>query len=618
MTGGYMGKMLFVDLTQARVWEEVLEESTCRNFLGGYGLGARVIFTRQKAGVDPLGQDAILGVVTGPLTGTPALFGSRYVVVGKSPLTGTWGDANSGGDFGPHLKFSGYDAVFFLGISPSPVYLFIDDGKAQLRDAGELWGKDTGETESALQARHGGDTHVSCIGPAGEQMSLISCIINNGGRAAGRSGLGAVMGSKKLKAIAVKGKQTVPVAHEQEIKEARTKYLGQLGGTVTVFRDFGTSGGLSALVEIGDAPVKNWRGSAIDFSNSSAISDRSVIDLQERKYGCWRCPVSCGGLMKAGTGQYRYPAEVHKPEYETLAAFGSMCLNDNLESIIQAAEICNRYGLDTISAGSTIAFAIECYENGIIDDKDTEGIELKWGNHQAIVEMTRKLASREGFGRVLADGTRMAASRINRGAQELAVHIRGQEVAMHDPKRYMHFAISYLDSTPARHTQGNYATKPVSGLEYPAFDRHSVAGRGGANKMGSDLTHIVNSAGMCLLGMGFMPAAAITDFINLATGWDLSMDDLLKIGERIANIRQAFNAREGVNVNDFKFPGRIIGNPALEAGPTAGKTVDLETLRKDFLTARGWDIVTGRPGTGKLIELGLDDVAEALSLQGKA
>jgi len=616
MTGGYMGKMLFVDLSQARIWEEGLDDGICRNFLGGYGMGARIIFTRQKAGVDPLGQDAMLGFVTGPLTGTPALFGSRYVVVGKSPLTGTWGDANSGGDFGPHLKFSGYDAVFFKGISPSPVYLLIDDGKAQLRDAQDLWGKDTGETESALQAIHGDATHISCIGPAGEQMSLISCIINNRGRAAGRSGLGAVMGSKKLKAIAVRGNQNVPVARESELKEARTKYLGQLGGTVAVFRDFGTSGGLSALVEIGDTPVKNWKGSVVDFSNASAISDQSVINFQERKYGCWRCPVSCGGLMKAGTGMYHYPAEVHKPEYETLAAFGSMCLNDNLESIIQAAEICNSFGLDTISAGSTIAFAIECYENGIISNKDTEGIELRWGNHKAIVDMTHKLAKREGFGRVLADGVKMAASRINRGAEEMAIHIHGQEVAMHDPRRYMHFAISYLDSTPARHTQGNYATKPVSGLEYPVFDRHATAGRGEANKAGSDLTHAVNSAGMCLLGMGFMPASAITDFINFATGWDLSMQDLLKLGERVANMRQAFNAREGVNITDFKFPGRIIGNPALEAGPTAGKTVDLDTLRKDFLTARGWHIETGRPSTEKLLELGLDDVAEALSHSG--
>jgi len=617
MTGGYMGKMLFVDLSQARVWEEALDAGICRNFLGGYGLGARVIFSRQKAGVDPLGKDALLGVVTGPLTGTPALFGSRYVVVGKSPLTGTWGDANSGGDFGPHLKFSGYDAVFFTGISPSPVYLFIDNGKAQLRDAQDLWGKDTGETESALQARHGDDTHVACIGPSGEKINLISCIINNRGRAAGRSGLGAVMGSKRLKAIAVKGNQTVPVAHETELKAARTKYTGELGRMLSVYRDFGTSGGLSALVEIGDAPVKNWKGSVVDFSTASAISDRSVIDLQERKYGCWRCPVSCGGLMKAGTDQYRYPAEVHKPEYETLAAFGSMCLNDNLESIIQAAEICNSFGLDTISAGSTIAFAIECYENGIITNKDTEGIELKWGNHKAIVEMTLKLAKREGFGRVLADGARMAASRISKGAEELAVHIQGQEVAMHDPRRYMHFAISYLDSTPARHTQGSYATKPVSGLEYPAFDRRSTAGRGGANKMGSDFTHVVNSAGMCILGMGFMPASALTDFINLTTGWDLSMDDLLKLGERIANMRQAFNAREGVNINDYKFPGRIIGNPALEAGPTAGKTVDLETLRIDFLTARGWHIDTGKPSKEKLLELGLNDVAEALSFEEK-
>ncbi len=612
MSGGYVGKILFVDLSNAKVWEESQDESLYRNFLGGYGLGARIIFSRQKAKVDPLGPDAMLGLVTGILTGTPALFGSRYMAVGKSPLTGTWGDANSGGDFGPHLKFAGYDAVFFTGIAPTPVYLFINDGKAELRKADRLWGKDTWETEELLQAELGNDVRVACIGPAGESKSLIAGIVNNKGRVAARSGLGAVMGSKKLKAVAVRGNLKVSVAHEAELKAARTKHLENLGGLVDIYRQFGTCGAMNQFVQIGDAPVKNWKGTALDFTTAFALSDQAVINLQERKFACWQCPVACGGHMKPGTGEYNYPAGVHKPEYETLASFGSMCLNDNLESIIKVNDICNRYGVDTISAGSAIAFAIECYENGIISNKDTDGIELRWGNHKAIVAMTEKLVRREGFGKVLADGVRLAAQQIGKGAEQFAIHIHGQEVPMHDPKRFMNYAISYVDTTPARHTQGNYSTRPASGLEFPVFDRHSIAGRGVANKMGKDLVHVVSCSGMCFFGLGFMHASALTDFINLTTGWDCSMDELLKTGERIANIRQAFNSREGISTSDFKVPGRVSGNPPLEAGPTAGKSVDFDTLLRDYLAARDWDTTTGKPSKKKLLELGLDDVAKAL------
>ncbi len=612
MPGGYTGKILYVDLTKGNTSEELADDKLYQDFLGGYGIGARILFSRQKAKVDPLGPDAMLGFVTGILTGTPALFAARYVAVGKSPLTGTWGDANSGGDFGPQLKFAGYDAVFFSGISPAPVYLLIDNGKAELRKADKLWGKDTWETESLLTAELGTDARVACIGPAGESLSLISCIINNKGRAAGRSGLGAVMGSKKLKAVVVRGNKTVPVAREPELKEARTKHLGQLGGAVEAYRKFGTCAGMNALVQAGDTPVKNWKGTALDFTTAASISDQSVINLQERKYGCWHCPVACGGHMKPGTGQYSYPAEVHKPEYETLAAFGSMCLNDNLESIIKVNDICNRYGLDTISAGSIIAFAIECYENGLISNKDTDGIELKWGSHKAIVEMTEKLAKGEGFGKVLAGGARRAAQQIGKGAEEFAIQIHGQEVPMHDPKRFMNYATAYLDTTPGRHTQGSYGTKPVSGLEFPAYDSKSSAGRGQANKMGSDLMHMISCAGMCMFGLGFMDASALTDFMNLTTGWNCSIDDLLKTGDRIANVRQAFNIREGVGMVDFKVPGRISGNPPPTAGPTAGRSVDFDTLRNDYLTARDWDIKSSKPSKKKLLELGMDDVASAL------
>jgi len=612
MSAGYTGRILLVDLSAATIREEPLDETFYKNFLGGYGLGSRIIYSRQKTKLNPLAPEALLGFVTGILTGTPALFGSRYTVVGKSPLTNTWGDANSGGDFGPYLKFAGYDAVFFSGKSESPVYLMIDNGKAELKTAGHIWGKDTIQTESTIRKETGGDVRVACIGPAGEKQSLISCVINNGGRAAGRSGLGAVMGSKKLKAIAVIGKNKVPLAFPSELEEARTKYLGQLSGRVQIFREFGTCAALAELVQIGDTPVKNWAGSAIDFPNATAISDTNVINLQQQHYGCWRCPVACGGMMKEGTGYYKYLAGVHKPEYETLAAFGSLCLNDNLESIIQLNDICNRNGLDTISAGATVAFAIECYEQGVIAKKDTDGIEPNWGNHHAIVEITKKIAKREGFGELLADGVQRAAQRIGRNAADFALHIHGQEMPMHDPKRTAYYTTAYIDATPGRHTQGSYGNKPASGLDFPLFDRKTIAGRGEANKMGSDLMHVVNCAGLCMFGLLFMDASALPEFINLATGWDYSIDDLLKIGDRVANMRQAFNIREGITIADYKVPNRVLGIPPLETGPIAGKTVDIETLRTDYLKARDWDVSSGKPSKNKLKDLGLEDIADEL------
>jgi len=451
-----MGKILFVDLSKGELKDEALDDKLCRDFIGGYGIGARIIYSRQKAGVDPLGPENIFGILTGPLTGTPALSGTRYTVVGKSPLTGTWGDANSGGYFGPHLKFAGYDGVLATGISEKPVYIFIKDGKAELRDATHLWGKDTFETEDILKSELGKKVEVVCIGPSGENLSLIAAVMNNKGRAAGRSGIGAIMGSKKLKAIAVTGNMKIPLADEKRAKELRRKYLGELAGPlVNIFRNFGTPALTAECAHIGDSPVKNWGGvGVVDFPDAELIGLDPVMERQSKAFACFRCPFGCGGHMKGGT-EYEYEAGAHKPEYETLCMFGTNCLNTNLESIIKANDICNRYGLDTISTGATISFAIECYENGLITKKDTDGIEMTWGNHKAIVAMTEKLAKREGFGIVLADGAKVAADKIGKGSEKYAIHIQGQEVPAHDPKLGYHFATTYrLDPTPARHTQG--------------------------------------------------------------------------------------------------------------------------------------------------------------------
>ena len=616
MARGYIGKILFVDLSKDELTDEVLDEKLCRQFIGGYGIGARILFSQQKAGVDPLGPDNTLGFLTGPFTGTPALSGTRHTVVAKSPLTGGWGDANSGGYFGAFMKFAGYDAVFFTGISEKPVYLFINNGKAELRDAAYLWGKDTRQTEDILKAELGKSVEVACIGPSGENLSLISAVISNT-RTAARSGLGAVMGSKMLKAVAVKGNMKVPLADEEKVRGLRKKYLDELGGHIEWLKPIGTPFLVIPGVQSGDSPVKNWGGvGVIDFPDFEPIGADAVIERRTKRYACYLCPIGCGGYMKEGSGEYKYEAGARRPEYETIAMFGTNCLNNNLESIIKANDICDRYGIDTISAGATIAMAIECFENGLITKADTDGIEMTWGNHKAIVAMTEKLAKREGFGAMLADGVKVAAEKIGKGADKYAMHIQGQELPAHDPKHAFNYATSYrLDPTPGRHFVGSElsdAPGHPSGL-LPRFDLKSFAGRGEARRIGSNFHQAVVCTGTCLFVYWAFPNVdPIAEFMSAVTGWEVTNDELLKTGERISNLRQAFNVREGLNSLQFKIPNRVLGRPPLKEGPVAGITIDEDTMIKEYFAAMDWDLKTAKPSKKKLQELGLDDVAKAL------
>jgi aldehyde:ferredoxin oxidoreductase len=605
--GGYVKKILFINLSTGELQIEEPEEEFYRDFLGGYGIGARVIYSHQKPRVVPLSVDNILGFATGPLTGTPSLIASRYTVMGKSPLTGTWGDANSGGFFGPILKFAGYDGLFFTGVSEEPVYLFINNGIAELQDAGEIWGTDTRQTQEFLKARHGRNISIACIGPAGEKRSLISCIMNDSGRAAGRSGLGALMGSKKLKAIAVKGNTRVLLADKEETLRLRKKYLGELSGLVVdVFRDYGSSGLVQDYIADGEAPIKNWRGEGLkDFPNAAAISDESVIRYQIRATGCYGCPLKCGGQVKVEDGPYK--SESRKPEFQTIGAFGPLCLNDNIESIIKANEICDRYGIDTVSTGSTIAFALECYENNIITKEDTDGLELTWGNHEAIIKLTEKIAKREGFGDVLADGVKKAAERLGKGAEAFAMHVQGQEIPMHSPRRSSGYATTYkIDATPARHTQGGTAYESSIRLEDNL--QLKSANRGEVHKRMNNFIHVINCVGWCLFGIMCIDARAVTEFIKAVVGWEYTMDELLKTGERIANIRHAFNLREGLNPLDFKIPKRVLKKQETFADIVGGE-IDVDTQVHEYLMAMDWDLQTTYPIRKKLVELGLDDVA---------
>ncbi len=599
MTGGYMGKILFVDLSTGVIKEEEPDEKIYRDFIGGYGFGARYLYSHQKAGVDPLGPENIFGMITGPLTGSPHPVGTRYVAVGKSPLTGGWGDANSGGDFGPYLKFSGFDAVFFTGISEKPVYLFINDGKAELKDAVQLWGKSIYDTEDAIKSAIGSDVEVACIGPASEKLSLISGIITGKGSAAARSGLGAVMGSKKLKAVAVRGSQKVPVADPDMAARLRAEFMEEFKKArpqlENHFLKYGTSEGGLRSVHSGDSPVKNWGGiGVIDILDTSGLAPDNFIANLDRRLACWHCPIACKGLLKEGKSEYKYPAGTHRIEYETQAAFGAMCCITNPEALAMANHLCNYYGLDTISAGTTIAFAMECYENGLITQNDTDGIELTWGSYDAMLRLLEKMALREGFGDVLADGVKVAAEKIGRGAEKYAVHIGGQELGMHDPK---------FRGRDGKYSSAYYQMNATPGRHIPAFGPGGFA------------TLLNNAAGVCMLGgvaVGPSFGKYMEGFMNAVTGWQRSMDDLLKAGERICNIRHVFNLREGISELGWNVHPRITGRPPQKDGPLADVSVDTEAEAWWNLGALDWDRVTTKPSVKKLKELGLDDVARDL------
>lgn len=598
MAGGYMGKLLFVDLSTGEMKEETPDESLCKDFIGGYGIGSRILYDRQEPGVDPMGPDNHLGILTGPLTGTPAVSGARFCAVAKSPLTGGWGDANSGGHFGPYMKFAGYDGVFFTGISDKPVYLLLNDGKAELKDATHVWGKTTYETEDILSAENGRDSKVICIGPAGEKCAFVASINTHKGDAAARGGMGAVMGSKKLKAIVANGNKKVPVFDIEAVNRVRKEHIDDLNaiGFLKQFHTYGTGGHGDMSALSGDTPVNNWGGiGTIDTPDVAGLNKDMVIANLDKRIGCWRCPAACKGSLKEGTGEYKYPAGNHRLEYETIGAFGVNCGNTNVPSIEMASHLCNAYGMDTISAGTIIAFAMECYENGIITRQDTDGIELNWGNHKALVAMMEKLVKREGIGDVLADGVKIAAERIGKGSEKFAVHIGGQEVGMHDPKVPGHefpgmpsSAMYRMSPTPGRHTQG---------FGPPSF-----------------INNVTNSLGACMILFNWPTPKGpfVVQTVNAVTGWDTTMEELLKKGERIANMRHVFNLREGLNPLEHFVHPRVVGKPPQKEGPLAGISPDVEAESWWFLGALDWDRKTAEPSRAKLLELGLDDIAEEL------
>lgn len=617
-----MGKIGFVDLSSGEIKEEKLDDKVARDFIGGYGLGVRVMFEHQKAGIDPMGPENILGFTTGPLTGTPTPTGSRYMATCKSPLTGGWGDANSGGYFGSALKAAGWDAIFVSGIASSPKYLLVTDKGIELKDASHLWGKDTNETEDILREQSGvSSLRIASIGPASEKLSLISGIVNDKGRVAARSGVGAVMGSKRLKAVAVHGKGKVAIADKERLDQLRKKFVKELReseGFPKLLMDYGTCALTGTLVAGGATPIKNWLLAGEQaFRTVDKIADGdNVIEYQVKKYGCANCPIACGGIFKVSKGPYAV-TEAHKPEYETVAAFGTMCMNDDILSIIKLNDICNRSGLDTISAGSVIAFAMECFEEGIINKGDTDGIELTWGNAEAMIAMIDKIIRREGFGDILADGVKIAAQKIGRGAEEHAIHVGGQEPGLHNALFLPSRGTGYVcDPTPGRHTAGPMAridaglavVAPYPELQFDNFERYEYKSKGPSSATISSYYQVGTCAGVCLFPVIFFGNYPLLDFLNAVTGWEMDMAEALETGARIQTLRQAFNLREGIKPSDIKLPPRMAGIPPKDKGPIADITIDIDSLASEYSKAMGWDPETGQPTETTLKRLGLKEL----------
>jgi len=638
MADGYSGKILTVDLSKNTIREETIPDEVYDKYLAGTGLGAYICYREIPAKVDPLGPDNLIGFMAGILTGSGYPFSGRWSVVGKSPLTGCWGDANCGGNFAPGIRRSGYDGIFFKGTSKKPVYLKIDSSnKAELCDASHLWGKDAIETEEILLNESKGKARVACIGPAGEKLSLISGISNDRGRIAARSGLGAVMGSKKLKAVVLEGKYTAKIHNKETIKSISQKViklvklqtlpvsgkfsavLGWIMGKIPIgiamdgmlfkmmLKKWGTVSLNRMSIHMGDSPIKNWKGTTKDFKmgNSESIDPDAFLKYEKKKYHCYACPLGCGGICET-KGKFK---ETHKPEYETVLALGGLCMNEDIDSIFYLNELLNRAGMDSISAGATAAYAMECFENGLISKDDTEGIELKWGDFNSVTYIIEMMIKREGIGDLLADGVKAAAKKIGNNSEQYAVHAGGQELPMHDGRNDPGFALHYaIEPSPGKHTVGAWMYYEMFQIwkvikSYPSEfpfnlkkNRFSTKDKAKKAAACSQIANVINGSGLCIFGMLIgIKRVKLFEALNAVTGWEKSPENYMEIGGRIQTLKQAFNIKHGIDPKSLKPNQRAIGEPPQSNGMNRGNTVPIDILMEDYWENMGWDRNTGKP-----------------------
>jgi aldehyde:ferredoxin oxidoreductase len=611
-----MGKILRVDLTTGKISEEFPDEETLKLYIGGAGLATKYLLEEVPKGIEPLGPENKLIFMTGPLTGTPSPSTGRYAVVTKSPLTGIWAEANSAGFWGRDLKRSGFDGVIFEGTSPKPVYLVTEDGKAELKDASHLWGKNTSETTKIIKEELGDKFNVSCIGISGENLVKYAAIMNDcdkpyWGRAAGRCGVGAVMGSKRVKAIAAKGNAKIQVANPDEYKEeAKQRYdwvnqsllkmTLEVYGTATMVDLVGVKGGL---------PTRNWQTGVfpnMEKLNGTAINETILTDRKP----CFACPIACGRLAEIKEGKYKSQGE--GPEYESIGALGTMCGIDDLEAITYAHFLCNEYGLDSISAGNVIGFSMECYEKGILTNEQTEGIELKFGDADVMIDLLAKISKREGIGDLLAEGTRIMAQKLDKDSIKFAMQVKGLELPAYDSRAAKITGLAYATANRG----GDHITAWIEGPAFLSMPFMLIddADVGDPLQEIPEKTFILKdledgfSVFDAIGGCKFMGIVLSADdwaaLISKLLGYSFTASDFRKTGERLFNLARVYNVREGLDRKDDTLPARLLEEP-LPEGPGKGQIVNLEPLLDTYYEFRGWD-KNGIPTKEKLKELGLD------------
>ncbi|MCS7131503.1 MAG: aldehyde ferredoxin oxidoreductase family protein [Hadesarchaea archaeon] len=588
---GWAGKLLEVDLSAERIKEVELDEKLARTVIGGRGLGVRLLYERVGPEVSPFDPDNLLVFATGPLTGTLAPTSGRHCVVTKSPLTGTIFDSNSGGHWGAELKFAGVDAIVVRGRAEQPIYLWVHDGEAELRDASDLWGMGTHATTDAILKQVGDSrARVACIGPAGERLVRIAAIINDKYRAAGRGGVGAVMGSKRLKAIVVRGTKPPKIADERSfsiyVKECQ-KLLKEDPVTGTALPTYGTAILVNIINEHGIYPTRNFQTGvfpAADKTSGETIAETILV----RKKGCFACPIACTRVTKVGE------LEGEGPEYETLWAFGAQCGVDDLEAIVEANHLCNDLGLDTISMGSTIGCAMELSEKGKLNGP-------RFGDARAIVDLTKATAMREGLGDKLAEGSARLAKSC--GLPELSMSVKGLELPAYDPRGVQGQGLAYATSNRGGcHLRAYMIGPEILGVP-KLMERFSTSGKAETVIISQNLCAAVDSLVLCRFSMFALDAVQYSKLLTAATGIEFTDEDLMIVGERIWNLERMFNLREGFSAKDDTLPKRLIEEPIPE-GPSKGRKSLVASMLPSYYTFRGWT-PEGVPTKEKLKELDL-------------
>ncbi len=623
MASGITAKLLHVDLSTRQTRTEEVPETVLRKHLGGGALAAHILLRDMPAGVDPLGPDNVLVFMTSVINGLSLSGTNRYTAAAKSPLTGGYGESEAGGWWGPELRAAGWDGVVIRGRSATPVYLWIKDDKVEFRDATPYWGQLSGEVQDGIE-RELGDKRMRLLqtGVSGERGVRFAAIVNQLKHFHGRCGLGAVMGAKRLKAIAVRGSKPPAASDKDGARKQLTGFKERYNRATDRFHQLGSASGVLALEASGILPTRNFRDGS--FEHAKAISGQTMRDTILTDRGtCYACAVAC--KREVEVKELGVTPKYGGPEYESLAASGSLCGVGDLKKLALINQLYAQYVLDSISAGAVIAFAMECYEHGIITKEMTGGIDLTWGNADAVVEMVHRIGRREGIGALLGEGVKRAAAKLGKGAERFALHVKGQELPMHDPRGKKGLSLAYaLSPTGADHMEAPHDPlyagfhpqghpMGVLGLIEPLDPLHLDARKVRAFYETQKVWSAYNSVGMCdFVGapLNALELGPMVDYINAVTGWNMSLYELMKVGERNNTLARLFNVREGFTPEDDILPQRLhegIGNGALK-----GERVDPDEFfaaRRTYYEMAGWDPQTGRPTTAKLAELGVESAA---------